>query len=561
MNRMDQLVTSLVLASTHTHTSGSSLSVRGLSDLFTSLAYFTIPLAIMFFARKKKVVKFKWMYFLFTLFILFCGITHFLHFLRSISSSELLLRIESIAVFLTAVVSIGTAILIWAIMPKLLRIPSPGELEEANKEITYLAHYDVLTGLINRNYFNIVLEEAVEEARKNKQQLAVAFIDLDRFKVINDTYGHGIGDLLLKEVAQRILRSVSDKDIVSRQGGDEFLLLLRDVSPQEVEKTINQLLQSLSATFDLDGKEVHCTPSIGISCFPTDGQDIETLIKYADLAMYKAKEKGRNNYQFFTCAMSQEIVTKSLLENDLRKALGKGELEVYYQPQLDVKTNKIVATEALLRWHHPERGFISPVEFIPLAEETGLISSIGKWVLEEACRQTKHWRNQGHDLGVSVNLSSFQLISNNVVDMIQGILVQQELDPHHLTLEVTESMAITNLTDTLDKLKQLQDFGVNIALDDFGTGYSSLSYLSTLPINTVKIDKSFIDDITNKTKKEIVKSVSNIAHSLGLKVVAEGVEDAHQVQLIQSFGIEMIQGYYISKPIPKEELEANFLKD
>ncbi|CAM5223975.1 Diguanylate cyclase/phosphodiesterase with PAS/PAC sensor(S) OS=Ureibacillus acetophenoni OX=614649 GN=SAMN05877842_10692 PE=4 SV=1 [Ureibacillus acetophenoni] len=288
-------------------------------------------------------------------------------------------------------------------------------------------------------------------------------------------------------------------------------------------------------------------------------EDAEDLIKYADLAMYKAKEKGRNNYQFFTKEMNEEIVTKTLLEKYLRKALVKNELELYYQPQFDVKTNKIVATEALVRWHHPVKGLISPAEFIPLAEETGLIIPIGEWVLKEACKQTKMWRDQGHDLSVSVNLSSLQLMNKNIVEVIKAITFCCKLDPQYLSIEVTESMAITDLTDTLHKLKQLQEYGINIALDDFGTGYSSLSYLNILPINTVKIDKSFINNIKNKTHSEIVKSVSNIAHSIGLVVVVEGVEDEEQFNIIRSLGIELIQGYFISKPLPKEEFEAQFL--
>lgn len=552
---MSQIVNNLVIASIHT----SHIPIKIIFDLLTSLAYFTIPIAILVFVRKRKQLKFKWIYICFTLFILLCGITHLLHVLPYIVSFKHLNPLTTIAAALTSTISIITAILIWLLMPKLLSIPSTEELEKANKEILYLAQYDTLTGLTNRNYFNIQMEQAITEAKENRQQLAVMFIDLDRFKMINDTYGHRIGDLLLEEASRRIVSAVEDKDIVSRQGGDEFILLLKDVSPDGAEVTVKKILQYLSSPFNLDGKEIHCTLSMGISCFPGDGMDAETLIKYADLAMYKVKETGRNNYKFFNKAMNEEISTKLLLENDLRKALLKNELEVYYQPQLDLQTNRIVAVEALLRWHHPDKGFMSPAEFIPIAEETGLIVPIGEWVLKEACKQTKLWRDQGHDLSISVNLSNQQLISNTIVEVIKEITSQTELNPQYLTLEITESMAITNLTDTLNKLKELQDFGVNISLDDFGTGYSSLSYLSTLPIDSVKIDKSFINDITNKTKKEIVKSVSSIAHSRGLTVVAEGVEEEEQLNIVRSLGIGMIQGYYLSKPIPSEEMQSRFL--
>ncbi|MBM7609113.1 diguanylate cyclase (GGDEF)-like protein [Lysinibacillus composti] len=553
---MSQILNSLVIASTHT----SHFSIRTFFDLLTSLAYFTIPLAILFFMKKRKHVKFKWIYICFTLFILLCGFTHALHVLPHLMSIEPLQSIQTIAAGLTATISIITAIMVWSIMPRLLRIPSTAELEEANKEIRYLAHYDMLTGLINRNYFNILMEQVINEATQYKKQFAVVFIDLDRFKMINDSYGHRMGDLLLEEVSNRIVRTVGEKDIVSRQGGDEFILLLQDVSPDKAEITVNKILGLLSSVFILDGKEIHCTPSVGISCFPTDALDAENLIKYADLAMYKAKETGRNNYKFFTKAMNEEISFKLSLENDLRKALVKEEFEVYYQPQLDLNTNRIVSVEALLRWHHPEKGFVSPADFIPLAEETGLIVPIGEWVLRESCKQTKKWRNQGHDISISVNLSNQQLISNHIVELVKEILIENQLDPQYLTLEITESLAITNLTDTLNKLKKLQEIGVTIALDDFGTGYSSLSYLSTLPINFVKIDKSFINDICDKTKREIVKSVSRIASSRGLTVVAEGVEEEEQIYIIQSLGIGMIQGYYLSKPVPSKEMEKKFLE-
>lgn len=556
LNIMSQILNSLVIASIHT----SHLPLKLYFDLLTSLAYFTIPLAILFFMKKRRHIKFKWIYVCFTLFILLCGLTHLLHVLPHLISFKPLRIIQTTAAGLTATISIITAILIWSIMPRLLRIPSAEELEEANKEIRYLAHYDVLTGLINRNYFNILMEQVINEATQHKKQFAVVFIDLDRFKMINDSYGHGMGDLLLEEVSNRIVRTVGEKDIVSRQGGDEFILLLQDVSPDEAEISVNKILGLLSSVCILDGKEIHCTPSVGISCFPTDAQDAENLIKYADLAMYKAKETGRNNYKFFTKAMNEEISSKLLLENDLRKALVKEEFEVYYQPQLDLSTNRIVSVEALLRWHHPEKGFVSPADFIPLAEETGLIVPIGEWVLREACKQTKTWRNQGHDISVSVNLSNQQLISNHIVEIVKEILFENQLNPEYLTLEITESMAITNLTDTLNKLKELQELGVQIALDDFGTGYSSLSYLSTLPINFVKIDKSFIHDITDKTKKEIVKSVSRIASSRGLTVVAEGVEEEEHIYVIQSLGIDVIQGYYLSKPVPSKEMEMKFLE-
>ncbi|MFJ8267490.1 putative bifunctional diguanylate cyclase/phosphodiesterase [Peribacillus asahii] len=556
---MVQLLNSLTMLSVHTHMK-EIFSVDAIAGVLTSLAYFWIPITMIVFMKKRKNFEFRWMFSCFILFIMLCGTGHLMHVIKYLDPPKTFYIVDHIITVLTAAVSILTAILLWRIIPKLLTIPSSAELEEANKEILHLAHHDTLTGLVNRNYFNIIIENAITEAKKNQYRLAVVFMDLDRFKVINDTYGHGIGDLLLQQVSKRIVSSVRECDIVSRQGGDEFILLLQDISYVEMEKIMKQIIQSLSSSFILEGNEIHCTPSVGISRFPSDGTDAETLIKYADLAMYKAKEKGKNNYQFFTREMNEEILKKLVLENQLRKAIEEKQLQIYYQPLLDLRTNRIVSTEALIRWEHPEKGFISPADFIPLAEETGLILPIGEWVLNEACKQTSMWRDQGFDLSISVNLSNRQLMNENIVETIKKALLHHQLDPKHLTLEITESMAIINLADTLHKLKQLQDFGVHIALDDFGTGYSSLSYLSMLPITSVKIDKSFIDDINNRMKKEIVKSITNIAHSIGLKVVAEGVEDEQQFTTIRSLGLERIQGYYLSPPIPADEVEAKILE-
>jgi diguanylate cyclase (GGDEF)-like protein len=322
-----------------------------------------------------------------------------------------------------------------------------------------LAYHDTLTGLPNRIFLNDHLGEAITEAGLHQHKLAVLFIDLDRFKIVNDTFGHGLGDLLLKQVANRLLSCVRKQDIVARQGGDEFILLLQDISYAETEQIARRVIQSLAYPLILSENEVYITPSVGISFFPSDGIDAETLIKYADQAMYKAKEIGKNNFQFFTEEINEQVFKKSVLENQLRKAVEEGELEVYYQPQVDVKTNRIVSTEALLRWHHPENGWISPGDFIPLAEETGLIAPLGELVLGKACKQTKLWRDKGHDLSISVNLSNRQLLMNNVVDTIKKSLLHSKLDPKHVTLEITESLAIMNMTDTRAKLQQLEDLG------------------------------------------------------------------------------------------------------
>lgn len=434
------------------------------------------------------------------------------------------------------------------------------ERKKQEEEIKHLAYHDTLTGLPNRVSFTEELGEAITNSR-DQQELAVMFIDLDRFKVINDTYGHDQGDLLLKQVSNRLLSCVRSQDTVSRQGGDEFVLLLKDITHKETEQVAAKIIQTLSYPFILDGNEIQSTPSIGISLYPSDAADTKTLIKYADLAMYKAKEKGKFNFQFFSQELSELTTRKLLLENDLRKALEQEQLEVWYQPQLDLKTNKIVSMEALLRWHHPQKDWISPADFIPLAEETGLILPLGEWVLNAATKQAKTWIDKGLELSVSVNLSNRQLILEDIVDTVKKSLRNNKLDPKYLCLEITESLAIMNMRDTISKLKELRDFGIDISLDDFGQGYSSLSYLNILPIKELKIDKAFIQEITiEETKKEIVNSIKNIAQKLDMRVVAEGVEDVEQFQMVRLLGLDLVQGYYLSRPIPANEVEAKVLE-
>jgi diguanylate cyclase (GGDEF)-like protein len=497
---------------------------------------------------------------LFGLFITLCGITHLMHIIHYAFPTSLVRALDEIARVLTAIVSVGTAILLWRTIPKALLIPTPTELQNAYKEISFLAHHDVLTGLMNRNYFNDHIAKSLEKAKLSGEKVAVIFMDLDRFKVINDTYGHNFGDELLKEVSKRLVDCTGKDEMASRQGGDEFILLIENTSQAHAEDIANKIIHSISLPYFIEGNEIYCTTSLGISMYPADGLEAQKLIKYADLAMYKAKEQGKNNYQFFTKEMVHHLSARLNLETELRKAIEKGELELVYQPQIELFSNKIVSVEALLRWNHYERGIIAPKEFISLAEETGLIVPIGAWVLNEACKQTKKWQDEGLNLSISVNLSNRQFITDNIVETVKNVLRENKLEPHYLTLEITESVAIANMEDTLLKLKELTEFGVNISLDDFGKGYSSLSYLSKLPIHQVKIDKSFIQDIHDKTKKEIVSSINNIAHSLGIKVVAEGIENIEQLQILRSFNLDLAQGYYINVPTPSNKINLTTLK-
>lgn len=424
-----------------------------------------------------------------------------------------------------------------------------------------MVYRDPLTGLPNRLLLNDRLIQALEKAHENEHALAVMFIDLDRFKNINDTLGHAIGDQLLVEVAKRIQNCTSPTDTVSRQGGDEFIVLLTCTTPAEATQTAQKIVNLFSHAIELNEHELFVTPSIGIALYPSDGKDIETLIKNADTAMYRVKEEGKNNYRFFTPDMNELITKKMTLEIGLRKALERKEFRIAYQPQIDVSSSKVTGVEALIRWHHHEWGNISPAEFIPLAEETGLILSIGEWILYEACLQNKTWQNEGYPpLRMAVNISSRQFQQSNFVEMVRKILSKTGLDPKYLEFELTESI-IQNSKHAILTMHQLKEMGIHLSIDDFGTGYSSLSYLKTLPIDTLKIDQAFTKNIfTDPKDASLMSTIINMAHNLDLNVVAEGVETLEQLQFLQQRNCNEAQGYYFSRPLFAEEL-THFFKE
>jgi len=427
--------------------------------------------------------------------------------------------------------------------------------KKAENTIKYMAYYDVLTGLPNRNMVRKHLNAAFQE--DSCRSLAVLFLDLDRFKIINDTKGHSVGDLILKIVAGKLKEAVGDHGLVSRQGGDEFIILLKDHTKEQVIEIARGILEAFSEGIELENQEFFVTPSIGISMAPFDGNDEETLIKNADTAMYLAKERGKNNFQFYTDQLRGLSSRKMELENGLRKALEHDQLVLYYQPQVELESGKIIGVEALVRWSHPEEGIISPGEFIPLAEETGLIVPIGKWVLQKACKQNKEWQESGLlRVPVSVNISVRQLQDDQFVDTVKQILDNTGLQPDFLDLEITESI-MQNSQKTAGVLRQLKDLGVTVAIDDFGTGYSSLSLLRHLPIDKIKIDKSFVEDIAlHGNQGAMVKTILDMGHNLRFGVIAEGVEDREQVEFLSSNGCEIGQGYYFSKPLPHDVFEA-----
>jgi diguanylate cyclase (GGDEF)-like protein/PAS domain S-box-containing protein len=430
---------------------------------------------------------------------------------------------------------------------------------EVEDQIRHMAHHDALTGLPNRVLLYDRMDQLVHRALRGVGRFSLLFIDLDRFKNVNDTLGHKVGDRLLRVVAQRISGCVREGDTVARIGGDEFVVLLTDSdSPRTVAHVAQKVLDSLARPFDLDGYELYITPSIGICVYPDDGEDAQTLMSNADAAMYHAKDTGRNNFQFFTRQMSIAAHHRLALENELRHAVDRNELVLYYQPQIDLRTGDIVGFEALLRWNHPERGMVLPSAFIPIAEETGLINRIGEWVLSRACEQAHAWQEAGHPgLQVSVNCSAQQFRRDEYVGTIEATMHANKLPASCLELEITESVIMQHTEQVLVRLKQLHDLGVQLSLDDFGTGYSSLSYVKRFPIQKLKIDQTFVRDITaDPDDAAIVTAIVAMAHSLGLVVMAEGVETRQQLAFLKALKCDQAQGYYFSPPVPAAEFEA-----
>ncbi|MEW6647917.1 MAG: EAL domain-containing protein [Pseudomonadota bacterium] len=431
--------------------------------------------------------------------------------------------------------------------------------KEAEARIEHLAHHDILTGLHNRFSMEVRLEQAIASARREQQRIAVLFIDLDRFKNINDTLGHQVGDKLLIEVAGRLRESVRDSDVVSRIGGDEFVIVLATIRDNSHAAIVAEsITQKLSAPYHIDGHTITTTPSIGISVFPDDGSVCNDLMRAADVAMYHAKEHGRSNYHYFNEAMLMVANERLRIEHELRSAIAGGQLELHYQPQVRASDERIVAMEALVRWNHPKDGLIYPDSFIAIAEESGIIFDLGRWVIDAACRQLVAWWALGlRHHKVALNLSARQLQSETLSDDIESILKQHGVDGDYLEIEVTETAAMNDPALAAAQLNALRRLGISIAIDDFGTGYSSLGYLKQLPINTLKLDRSFVGDIEHDPNDaEICSATVALAHNLGLKIVAEGVETPAQRDFLVRLNYDYLQGYLYSKALPADEISA-----
>lgn len=430
------------------------------------------------------------------------------------------------------------------------------ESKRSQHRLHELVNHDVLTGLPNRRLLNELLGLAIKRAERENHQIALLFIDLDRFKSINDSLGHQVGDKLLYEVSRRISHAMRESDVVARLGGDEFLVMMDKISsPDDAEQIARKIIHTLQAEFNIDGKEIFISASIGISIFPNDGNDVDSTIKAADMAMYQVKNKGKNNHCFYSAELSKDVIERFTMESQLRRALERNQFEVYYQPQMSLITGDIIGAEALIRWNHPELGLVSPAKFIPVAEETGLIVQIGEWVLRQAALQAMQWVNEGYAMQwISVNVSGVQVMRGSFADTVYGILIETDCKPGMLELEITESTVMQNTEYVIDTFDSIRKLGVRLAIDDFGTGYSSLSILKRLPLDKIKIDQSFVRGLPHDLDDAaIANAIYAMASSLGFSVIAEGVETLAQAEFLKNMNCKEAQGYLYSKPVTTTE--------
>ncbi len=455
----------------------------------------------------------------------------------------------------------------WAVKTRELELEAKKRSEELNQkneqlqtvleDIHHLGYYDALTNLPNRRLFIKHMTDAIKNARQNSQMVAVLFIDLDNFKMINDTMGHGLGDLVLKELGTKIKSSIRDIDFVSRQGGDEFTILLSEIANfEQARRFVEAIHVRIQEPFIISDIEIHIDTSIGVALYPRHGDDIDDLIKYADIAMYNAKKQGKNQFVIYTAEMNKTYLRRMSINKELRSAIQNEEFTLWYQPQVNTTSGQIIGTEALLRWNNSILGAVTPTELIPIAEENGQIIPLGEWVLSTACRQLKTWLDEGHLIPkVAVNISPVQFKDDKLVETVKRILGEAGLEPQYLELEITEGVAIYNEQAVLNKLIALKDIGIKIALDDFGTGYSCLAYLAQYPVDTLKIERSFVTDVlTNFENRLLVETIITMGHNFDIDVIAEGIDTLEQFQFLRDYKCDAIQGFLISPPISAEKL-------
>jgi diguanylate cyclase (GGDEF)-like protein/PAS domain S-box-containing protein len=433
------------------------------------------------------------------------------------------------------------------------------DIKSFQDKLEHQANYDILTGLPNRYLLYDRLKQAIAQTQREGGAVAVAFVDLDGFKLVNDTLGHSAGDGLLRTVTERLKTCVRECDTVARYGGDEFIVIIRDSRGADGSASVlHRILESVSKPYLIGTREVFVTCSVGVSLYPDDGMDIDGLIKNADAAMFRAKELGRNNIHYYTAEINNRVADRLALAADLHRALERNELLMHYQPQVDALTGRIIGAEALIRWQHPTRGMVPPAVFIPVAEETGLIQPIGAWVLKTACAQAREWQKLGVPLPtISVNVSVRQFMRKDLLDTLVNVIKDTGIDARVLELEVTESLIMNDADEFVATLKKLKDVGIKIAIDDFGTGYSSLNYLKRMPVDRLKVDQSFVRDIHKDPESTtIVEAIISLGHSLKLKVIAEGVETEQQLEFLRDRGCEEFQGFHFSRPVPVEQFTA-----
>jgi diguanylate cyclase (GGDEF)-like protein len=433
-------------------------------------------------------------------------------------------------------------------------------LQNNLKELKELAYFDTLTGVNNRKAIEEILEKKIIETKKNKNPFAVAMIDLDHFKKVNDSYGHHIGDLLLKEIAEVLQSEIRIVDNIGRLGGDEFLIIIDCIDTADISMKLQRLITKFKEPFRIEGDDITIGMSIGVVMCPEDGNDMTTLLKHVDMAMYQAKHEGRNRVVFFSKELGKKIESEIELEKEIRYAFEHNEFRLEYQPIIDINSGKVVAVEALIRWEHPVKGTIYPTEFIPFVEKGCCVKEIGVWVFDRACKQQKEWLKRGIDVNMSINLSVKHMHASNFYDVMKAIIKKHDTDINKISLEITEYTLMEYRETTMRVLDKMQHDGMTFRLDDFGTGYSSLTYLKDTPISSIKIDKSFIDEITpNKQPVHLLNAIINLSHAIDVTTIAEGVEEAYQVEYLREIGCDMIQGYYYSKALDSKAFESYYL--